>query len=238
MSLPLLPVPTWPFLYILSCRKPVLLVFSCSQIRCSVCGGVLVGLWEEMNSGSIILIWEPNVSFFWLSSRFFLILVFIKLIIMYVVKKFYAALISLPFFCIHGLLSSLILKFTAVILQMFPLLVLTLTSPFGDSSFTYMLGYLTFSYNSWMLCALFFLSLFLFVFQFGYFICIQVDIVVCVQIAHKTLEELFFSSIVLLFLAFHLTLKIISIFLLKFPICLCMLSIISTRYFNTLLILI
>lgn len=141
-------------------------------------------------------------------------------------------------FCIHGLLSSLILKFTAVILQMFPLPVLTRTSPFGDSSFTYMLGYLTFSYNSWMLCALFFLSLFLFVFQCGYLICIQVDIVVCVQTAHKTLEELFFSSIVLLFLAFHLTLKIISIFLLKFPICLCMLSIISTRYFNILLILI
>lgn len=41
------------------------------------------------------------------------------------------------FFLIHGLLSSLILKFTAIILQMFPLPVLTLTSPSGDSSFTY-----------------------------------------------------------------------------------------------------
>lgn len=191
MSLPLLPVPVWPFLYILSCRKPVPLVFSCSQIRCSICGGVLVCLWEEMNSGSIILIWEPNVSFFWLCSRFFLILVFIKLIIMYVRKNFYAALISLTFFvsmgcCLHWFSNSQLL-FSKCFLFLFSLWLLLLGTPV-----LHMLGYLTFSYNSWMLCALFFLSLFLFVFQFGYFICIQVDIVFCVQIAHKTLEEIFF----------------------------------------------
>ena len=69
------------------------------------------------------------------------------------------------FFCIHGLLSSLILKFTAIILQMFPLQVLALTSLFGDSSFMYVRLF-DISYNSWMLCALF-CSFFVFSYLFS-----------------------------------------------------------------------
>ena len=53
VSLLLFPTPMWPFLYILSCRKPVLLVFrSFSEIVVLYVVVVLVCPWEGVSSGS------------------------------------------------------------------------------------------------------------------------------------------------------------------------------------------
>lgn len=50
-SLPFLPISMWAFLYILSCRTSVLLIFRLFSESCCVCGCRLVCPWGEVSSG-------------------------------------------------------------------------------------------------------------------------------------------------------------------------------------------